>query len=258
METVQLPPQAGQTVARAHGIFGPRLIGASLYGSATLRGLRPDSDLDILLTLDGRVGEGERQALTRMLLTLSAPPGTPGRRPLEVTVVDRNILLEDVFPPAYEYQFGEWLRPDIERGNLPQPAADPDLALLFWQARSHSLPLFGEPAERLIPPVPFSRVRQAIYGALPSLLDNLEGDERNVLLTLARMWYTLSTGGLGSKDQAAEWAAARLPEPFSAPLLLAARAYRGEAADHWETESVRPLARALQDKIRALSAAEGG
>ena len=119
METVQLPPQAGQTVASAHAIFGPRLIGACLYGSATLRGLRPDSDLDILLTLDGRVGEGERRALTRTLLTLSVPPGTPGRRPLEVTVVDRNILLEDVFPPAYEYQFGEWLRPDIERGNLP-------------------------------------------------------------------------------------------------------------------------------------------
>ncbi len=250
METVQLPPQAGQTVARAHGIFGPRLIGACLYGSATLRGLRPDSDLDILLTLDGKMGEGERQVLTRMLLTLSAPPGTSGRRPLEVTVVDRNILLEDVFPPAYEYQFGEWLRPDIERGNLPQPAADPDLALLLWQARSHSLPLFGEPAERLIPPVPFSRVRQAIYGALPSLLDNLEGDERNVLLTLARMWYTLSTGGLGSKDQAAEWAAARLPEPFSAPLLLAARAYRGEAADHWETEGTKALAEVLQKEIR--------
>ena len=250
METVQLPPQAGQTVARAHGIFGPRLIGASLYGSATLCGLRPDSDLDILLTLDGRVGEGERRALTRTLLTLSVPPGTPGRRPLEVTVVDRNILLEDVLPPAYEYQFGEWLRPDIERGNLPQPAADPDLALLFWQARSHSLPLFGEPAERLIPPVPFSRVRQAIYGALPSLLENLQGDERNVLLTLARMWYSLSTGGLGSKDQAAEWAAARLPEPFFSPFLLAARAYRGEAADHWETEGTKALAEVLQKEIR--------
>lgn len=250
METVQLPPQAGQTVARAHGIFGPRLIGASLYGSATLCGLRPDSDLDILLTLDGRVGERERQALTRTLLTLSAPPGTPGRRPLEVTVVDRNILLADVFPPAYEYQFGEWLRPDIERGNLPQPAADPDLTLLLWQARSHSLPLFGEPAERLIPPVPFSRVRQAIYGALPSLLENLQGDERNVLLTLARMWYSLSTGGLGSKDQAAEWAAARLPEPFSEPLLLAARAYRGEAADCWETEGTKALAEVLQKEIR--------
>ena len=220
------------------------------WSAATLRGLRPDSDLDILLTLDGRVGEGERQVLTRMLLTLSAPPGTSGRRTLEVTVVDRNILLEDVFPPAYEYQFGEWLRPDIERGNLPQPAADPDLALLFWQARSHSLPLFGEPAERLIPPVPFSRVRQAIYGALPSLLENLQGNERNGLLTLARMWYTLSTGGLGSKDQAAEWAAARLPEPFSAPLLLAARAYRGEAADHWETEGTKALAEVLQKEIR--------
>lgn len=250
METVQLPPQAGQTVASAREIFGLRLTGACLYGSATLCGLRPDSDLDILLTLDGRVGERERQALTHALLTLSAPPGTPGRRPLEVTVVDRNILLADVFPPAYEYQFGEWLRPDIERGNLPQPAADPDLALLFWQARSHSLPLFGEPAERLIPPVLFSRVRQAIYGALPSLLENLEGDERNVLLTLARMWYTLSTGGLSSKDQAAEWAAARLPEPFSAPLLLAARAYRGEAADHWETEGTKALAEVLQKEIR--------
>lgn len=74
MEKVQLPPQAGQTVASAHAAFGPRLIGACLYGSATLRGLRSDSDLDILLALDGKMGEGERQALTHALLALSAPP----------------------------------------------------------------------------------------------------------------------------------------------------------------------------------------
>ena len=81
METVQLPPQAGQTVARAHGIFGPRLIGASLYGSATLCGLRPDSDLDILFTLDGKIGEGERRdprlwaMLTIFCLVLSLTAG---------------------------------------------------------------------------------------------------------------------------------------------------------------------------------------
>jgi hypothetical protein len=46
---------------------------------------------------------------------------------------------------------------------------------------------------------------------LPSLVADLESDTRNVLLTLARMWTTVATGRIVSKDAAAAWALERLP-----------------------------------------------
>lgn len=54
-------------------------------------------------------------------------------------------------------------------------------------------------------------IRLAIRDALPILLDGLSGDERDVLLTLARMWRTAQMGDLMSKDHAASWAAAKMP-----------------------------------------------
>jgi streptomycin 3"-adenylyltransferase len=43
-----------------------------------------------------------------------------------------------------------------------------------------------------------------------------------VLLTLARIWVTIETGSILPKDQAAEWASARLP-PRAAVVLQHAR-----------------------------------
>jgi hypothetical protein len=70
--------------------------------------------------------------------------------------------------------------------------------------------------------------------ALPSLLDNLIGDERNVLLTLARMWRT-ATGEFVTKDAAAEWAISRLPEQIAEVLICARDAYLGRTKDAWKT-----------------------
>ena len=129
--------------------------------------------------------------------------------------------------------YGEWLRDDMERGYVPQPFADPDNAVLLWQARMHSLPLTEEnPAiESLLPPIPFSEIRLAIREALPNLLASIKGDERNVLLTLSRMWYTAATRELTSKDNAALWAESRVPEPFATLLAKARNAYLGNVVD---------------------------
>src|SRR5690606_18364981 len=69
--------------------------------------------------------------------------------------------------------------------------------------------------------------------ALPALLDSLEGDERNVLLTLTRMWRTLATGDFVPKDAAAGWAVARLPAEHAAVLATARDAYLGIRRDDW-------------------------
>ena len=70
--------------------------------------------------------------------------------------------------------------------------------------------------------------------SLPELLSFLKGDERNVLLTLSRMWVTAQTGELCSKDEAAARVLPALPGRLAPLLELARSAYLGEAKDNWE------------------------
>lgn len=212
----------------------PESIGVYLYGSAVLSRLRQESDLDLIIFKDSPLTPLCRKQLTTELLQLSGRLHS-NKRPVELCVVNCNDIVPWRFPPRFEYMYGEWLRDDMERGYVPQPFADPDNAVLLWQARMHSLPLTEEsPAiDSLIPPIPFSEIRRAIREALPNILASLKADERNVLLTLSRMWYTVVTRGLTSKDNAALWAEARVPEPFVNLLAKARNAYLGNVVDDW-------------------------
>jgi streptomycin 3"-adenylyltransferase len=57
------------------------------------------------------------------------------------------------------------------------------------------------------------------------LLESLPGDTRNVLLTLARIWTTLATGTIVSKDDAASWVLGRLAPERRPALEYARRLY---------------------------------
>ena len=64
-------------------------------------------------------------------------------------------------------------------------------------------------------------------------MDEFEGDTRNILLRLARIWQTVVTGIIDRKDRAAEWAQERLP-PDCRQLMEPARArYLGRQPDEW-------------------------
>lgn len=141
----------------------------------------------------------ERKALTKVLLAHFGPVGRMEKRPFEVTVVFNAAAA--VFPSVCEYMYGEWLRGTLESGKIPGAYVDPDLALLLWQAQTYGEPLYGGALCTWIEPVSPEMVRRAIAGALPALLQNPAGDERNVLLTLARKWFTLETGRIAAKDE---------------------------------------------------------
>ncbi|WP_285540624.1 aminoglycoside adenylyltransferase domain-containing protein [Brucella sp. NBRC 12950] len=72
---------------------------------------------------------------------------------------------------------------------------------------------------------------RAIGERLPELIASVDEDERNVLLTLARLWRTLVMGDFASKDDAADWFVSKLSKCSAVILYLARNAYNGIGDD---------------------------
>ena len=210
------------------GALGERVYAVYLYGSALGDGLKPLSDLDILVVIEGQLGDSLRQALQMDLLAVSAPPGEQERlRALEVTVLNVHEVLPWRYPPKREFQFGEWLRGNLLRGIFEPVVHDHDLAILLTKVRQNSLPLWGPPAGDLFEPVPREDFNRALSDTITqwNVEADWQGDERNVVLALARVWYSAATGEIAAKETAAAWVASRLPDEHKPILDLARAAY---------------------------------
>ncbi|EQB8288533.1 nucleotidyltransferase domain-containing protein, partial [Escherichia coli] len=78
--------------------LGSTLLAVHLYGSALDGGLKPCSDIDLLVTVTAQLDETVRQALFVDFLEVSASPGqSEALRALEVTIV----VYGDVVPWRY-------------------------------------------------------------------------------------------------------------------------------------------------------------
>ena len=211
------------------------LLAVHLHGSALDGGLKPYSDIDLLVTVMAGPDAVTRRALVSDLLKISAPPGRNRTlRALEVTMVVRSDVVPWHHPAKRELQFGEWLRDDILAGRVEPAAIDPDLAILLTQARQRSVALAGPPASEFFDPVPASDFLGAMTDAMEQWRtpSDWTGDERNVLLALVRIWYSAATGKIAPKDVAADWATGRLPEEHRSVLSEARQAYLGYGEDH--------------------------
>ncbi|MFD4121965.1 aminoglycoside adenylyltransferase domain-containing protein [Alcaligenes faecalis] len=225
-----------------------------LHGSAVAGGLRPQSDLDILAVVDAPLSDEQRQDLIAALLSISAPhPATPGGpRCIELVVCRLADLQRNEHPAKVEFIYGEWLRDAFREGYLSDAAADPEYTLLLAQARQQAQLLWGRDVLADVPVTPIEHIRQAMRDGVEPLYEGLRGDERNVLLTLARMWRTGVHGEFVTKEQAAEWAIPRLPAELAKTLEYARLAYIGEVLDRWDTrgKEAERLAQALLGNIK--------
>lgn len=232
------PEEIATQVAGARAVLerhlGSGLQSLHLFGTAVAGGLKPHSDIDLLATVDAPLAEPVRRALMTDLLSVSAWPGTsPTLRALEVTVVVRGDVVPWRYPPRRELQFGEWLREDLLRGVFEPPMPDHDLAILLTELRGHNLCLMGPEAEQLFEPVPRADIQRALLDTVAQWNQDADwqGDERHVVLALARIWFSVVTGGFAPKDVAADWALPRLPMGMQPVLRRARDVYLGDAVD---------------------------
>ena len=178
----------------------------------------------------------EKHALVDGLLPISGRRARAGpARSIEVTIVAQSDVRPWRYPPRLDFQYGDWLRSELERGELPPwPTPNPDLAVLITTVLLGADTLFGPPPANVLDHVPRADLDRAMVDGIPDLLGDLEPDTGNVILTLARIWTTVATGEIRSKDAAADWVLARLPHEHRAVLARARANYLGEEPERWD------------------------
>lgn len=250
--------QLTRVVMLVRDVLGSEAVAAYLFGSAVLGGLRSESDLDVLAVSRRRTTHEQKQRLVDRLLAISGRPTPRGRwRRVELTIVVEREAKPWRYPPNFDFQYGDWLRREFETGNVEpwRTTVNPDLATLIAMAMLANTPLFGPPPTQMFDRVPPEDLISAMVDGIDSLRGDLQSDTCNVLLTFARIWSTLATGVIRSKDAAADWVLCRLPEEHQ-PVLACARAiYLGDHPEDWNDigDQLEPHVEYVVAEIRRLA-----
>ncbi|BBI50714.1 hypothetical protein HORIV_31350 [Vreelandella olivaria] len=132
MVNPEIPDEAKQSQSVVEDVLGDSIVGIYLFGSAVVGGLKPSSDVDILVATSNPPAFMQRKTLVAQLMSLSGAIGnSQAKRPLELTVITVSDVVPWQFPPRVEFVYGEWLREEFEAGNVPEPVRDPDIAIVL-------------------------------------------------------------------------------------------------------------------------------
>jgi streptomycin 3"-adenylyltransferase len=200
--------------------LGPNLVGAYLHGSAALGGLRPRSDIDVIVVTVRSMTLGERRGVIDVCLEVSGRP-----RPVELDFVVQSETKPWRYPPRVDFHYWEGRRADFERGE-PAPwdeAANAELAAVITTALAGNSTLSGPPPAEVFDQVPRADYCDALVRNLAEIEDHI--------LELARVWATLESEDVHSKESAAAWALPRLPPEHRPVLERAVAVYHGNADD---------------------------
>ena len=254
--------QIDQIASLVRDVLGENAVGAYLHGSTALGDLRPHSDIDVLVVSRRPTTLDEKRVLVARLLRMSGRGDPSGRaRPIELTIVVESEIRPWRYPPRLDFLYGDWMRAEFESGNLtPWERPNPDLAPVITMVRLGNRAVFGPPPTEMFDPVPLSDLIHAMVEGIPGLLEDLDSDTANVVLTFARIWTTLATGSIRTKDAAADWVLGRLRED-QRPVLAHARAVDlGDELDGWDElqAQVRPHIEHVLREIERRTASKSG
>ncbi|MBS0286058.1 MAG: DUF4111 domain-containing protein [Proteobacteria bacterium] len=240
-------------------IFSKDLLGVYLFGSALIGGLQKYSDIDLFVVIKRSTTPEEKKLLAESLLKISGIYMKSPKFPIEMTLVVQSAVNPWQYPPQFDFQYGEWLRETFEAGKSEpwQTKEMPDLALIITQVLLSSKTLLGPAPDQLLTKVPYADFINAMSHELSSLMNSVQTDTRNVLLTLARIWRTLETDTISSKPVAADWVISRLPNQYQIVLQRAKAICIGDEKEQWDDLSslIAPAADFMFGKLKEKMAA---
>lgn len=247
--------QIDDCVALLQNVLGENLLGMYIYGSFLMGGLQKFSDIDLFVVSKRETTREEKEQLGKALLKISGVYAvSKDLKPVELTIVVKSQVNPWQYPPKFDFLYGDWMRKDFAAGNVePWPTKElPNLALVVTQLLLSNKVLFGPKPETLLDAVPYKDFILATTREIDSLLEDIDWDTRNVLLTLARIWSTVETNTIRSKADAASWTIERLLDEYKPVLVKARHILLGEREDDWKEgeKLIRPCAEYIVQQIK--------
>lgn len=249
----EMQQQLKDSIRLLKTILETDLLGVYLYGSSLVGGLQKYSDVDLFVVTNRATTAEEKTQLITHLLQISGIYMKSPKLPLEITIVEKAAINPWQYPPHFDFQYGEWLRTSLETGVIePWTTHEmPELALIVTQILLKSQTLFGPDPKQVLAQVPYHDFMKAMLHDVNRLATDLEHDTRNVLLTYARIWSTLSTDEIRSKPAAADWVMNHLPKIYQPVMKRAKSICIGLENEYWDDIKalIKPCADFMVDKI---------
>ena len=213
-------------------LLGDDLLGSYVFGSAATGDFEPGvSDVDTVCVLRADPASHQLTALGRLHQEIVEDmPGWEDR--VEVVYLSSRALesFRTASSPAARISPGE-----------PFHAIEVDHRWLidWYQLREVGIALRGPPISSFVPEIPHSEYLDAVREHLLTWRDSLDdlesrGDQAYAILSMCRGLWTLRTGELVSKREAARWASEEFPEHADLirdALEWRARSRRGRRID---------------------------
>ena len=224
--------ELGRLTADLQGILGDTLVGVYAHGSFVLGCFNPHlSDLDVLVVTKSALTPAQRSALRPLLAA---------RPRLEIHLLSQSALWPWRHPAPYELHFGS-------EGPVA-PGKDHDLAAHFTVTRHVGIAFVGPPPRDVFPDVPWKDYEDSLRRDLESCGEH--GGRLYTVLSPARIWATLSSREIHSKESGAAWALERAPAEFQPLLSRVLDTYRTGTSEPWfERNEVRPFVDFVTDQI---------
>ena len=247
--------QIDDTLVLLQKVLGENLLGVYLCGSILTGGLQQYSDIDLFAVVLRETTKQEKEKIAKALLKISGIYKVSKElKPIELIIVVKSQLNPWKYPPSFDFLYGDWLRKDFEAGNIEpwQTKESPNLALVITQLLLSNRVLFGLNPEILLDSVPYLDFIHASTCEIDTVLNDLEWDTRNVLLTLARIWSTVETDAIRSKLDAADWTIRKLPDRYKPILIRTKSILLGEQLENWEdlSREIQPCAEYIVEQIK--------
>jgi predicted nucleotidyltransferase len=230
--------QASELASCLRASLGEALVGVYLHGSIVLGGFNPElSDLDLLAVARRRTTDEEKLRLIEIVADASGHPA-----PIEFHLLDQADLRPWQHPTPFDFHYSDiWrdaLRADPAEALGRQGPLDPDLAAHVTVVRQHGVALEGPPPADVFPDVPWGDYVDSLLRDLRWARSTDKPLPVYQVLSPARIWATLATGDVQSKDSGGAWALERIRADLRPVLADALARYRGETAAFVADEAV--------------------
>jgi hypothetical protein len=248
-----------ELLSNARQALGEQLIGVYLYGSLATGGFKTGrSDIDFLAVTAAEMTAGQLTELQAMHRRIAHGP-SPWANELEGSYIPAAALRR--------YNPRRARHPHIDRGSpdLSIEQHDTDWVVQRWVTRERGIRLAGPPPDALIDPISTEELRAAVrelffYWWAPMAADSARLTQAAyqvyAVLTMPRILYTFTHGGVISKPEAAAWGQRELDSRWGRLFAQALAWEEGRPFEH--LEETRALIRWTGEQAGMVFRPEGG